>query len=409
MDFEQKYFLHTLPNGLRIAYMRNPVGRVAYCGLAVNAGSRDENDAKQGLAHFVEHTIFKGTTHRKAWHILNRMERVGGELNAYTTKEETLVYSVFPSGYMERAVDLIADLVMNSVFPSHELDKEREVVVEEIQSYRDSPSEAIYDDFEDMLFKGSSLGHNILGTEACLEQIGTDDCLQYMKGLYVPENMVFFAVDSLPAEKIFRLAEKYFGSMSHSINRKARSPITTAPRFYHTVSIGSHQAHSIVGSVTPGMHDKDKYALLLLNNMLGGPGMNSTLNVAIRERRGYAYTVESSTTLFSDCGVFSIYFGSDDKHVEKCLKLIDNELERVASGGITTAALDAAKKQYIGQLLVSSENPEGKALAMGRGMLAYNEITTIQQVAERIRAVTPGQIRAIGEHLAANRSTLIFR
>lgn len=409
MDLEQKYFLHTLPNGLRIAYMHNPLGRVAYCGLAVNAGSRDEDDTKQGLAHFVEHTIFKGTARRKAWHILNRMERVGGELNAYTTKEETLVYSVFPSGYMERAVDLIADLVMNSVFPSHELDKEREVVVEEIQSYRDSPSEAIYDDFEDMLFKGSSLGHNILGTEACLEQIGTDDCLQYMKGLYVPENMVFFAVDSLPAEKIFRLAEKYFGAMSHSVNRKTRCPISKLQHFNHTVSIGSHQAHAIVGTITPGMHDKDKYALLLLNNMLGGPGMNSTLNVAIRERRGYAYTVESSLTLFSDCGVFSIYFGCDDKQVEKCLKLIDNELERIASGGITSAALEAAKKQYVGQLLVSSENPEGKALSMGRGMLAYNEITTIQQVAEQIRAVTPEQIKAIGEHLAVNCSTLTFR
>ena len=406
VGMDNSYTLHTLPNGLRVAYSRSG-GNVAYCGVAVNAGSRDEPDGYHGLAHFVEHTIFKGTRRRRAWHILNRMELVGGELNAYTTKEETLVYSVFPSGNMERAAELISDLIQNSVFPAKEIEKEKEVVAEEIRSYRDTPSESIYDDFEDMMFKGGELGHNILGTEECLSRIDTDVCMNYLKNIYVPSNMVLFAVGSIPDDKMFRLAERYFSSMHHSEVRKPRAGVMPSPPFSVVSNIGSHQAHTLTGAATFGMHDERKYALLLLNNILGGPGMNSTLNVAIRERRGYAYTVESSVTLFSDCGLFAIYFGSDERHVKRCLKLVDNEIDRIASGGMRDAALAAAKKQFVGQLLVGSENPESHALSLGKGILNFGKVSSVEEIAGRIRAVTADDLRAAAQ-MIANRSTLTF-
>lgn len=403
---DESYTLHTLSNGLRVAYSQRN-GNVAYCGVAVNAGSRDEQPKHHGLAHFVEHTIFKGTRRRKAWHILNRMELVGGELNAYTTKEETLVYSVFPAGNMERAVELIADLVLNSVFPAKELEKEREVVLEEINSYRDTPSEAIYDDFEDLIFKGGELGHNILGTKECLLRIGSAECMDYLKNLYVPSNMVLFAVGSIPDDKMFRLAERYFSPMHHSEVRRPRVPSPLLPPFDVCVNADSHQAHTLTGAVTFGMHDSRKYALLLLNNMLGGPGMNSILNVAIRERRGYAYTVESSVTLFSDCGLMEIYFGSDERHVKRCLKLIDDEICRIASGGMRPAAIEAAKKQFVGQLLVGSENLESNALSLGKGVLNFGKVDSINDIAERIRAVSATELSEAAQ-LIAKRSTLVF-
>lgn len=404
---DQQNSLFTLANGLRVAYLRKP-GNVAYCGLAINAGSRDDGNLF-GLAHFVEHTIFKGTKKRKAWHILNRMERIGGELNAYTTKEETLIYSVFPSGNMTRAVELISDLVCGSIFPEKELEKEKDVVVEEIQSYRDTPSEAIFDDFEDLIFAGSPLGHNILGDESTLESITSQHCMDYIKNLYVPDNMVLFAVDSIPAEKFQKLAELHFSHMNHSLTRPARKQIVPVERFNTVRDFETHQSHTIIGTQTFGMHDADKYSLLLLNNILGGPGMNSTLNISIREKRGYAYTVESSVTLLPDCGLFTIYFGSDERHAAKCIKLAEQELIGIAEHGLSQNALSAAKKQYTGQLIVSSENPESKALSLGKEILYYNKILTIEEIVKQINAVTNEDIRRMGQILYKGRSILTFK
>ena len=403
----QQCSLFTLTNGLRVAYLRKP-GNVAYCGLAINAGSRDDGNLF-GLAHFVEHTIFKGPKKRKAWHILNRMERIGGELNAYTTKEETLIYSVFPSGNMPRAMELISDLVCGSIFPDRELEKEKDVVIEEIQSYRDTPSEAIFDDFEDLIFAGSPLGHNILGDESTLEGIMSQHCMEYIKNLYVPENMVLFAVDSIPAERFQKLAEQFFSHMNHPLNRPERQKITTVERFDIVKDFETHQCHTIIGTQTFGMHDADKYPLLLLNNILGGPGMNSTLNVSIRERRGYAYTVESSVTLLPDCGLFTIYFGSDERHAAKCVRLAEQELTRIAEHGLSANALNAAKKQYTGQLIVSSENPESKALSLGKEILYYNRMLTVGEIVKHINAVSNDDIRRIGEMLLEGRSILTFK
>ena len=400
------YTQHTLSNGLRAVYRRH-TGNVAYCGVAVDAGSRDEGDSL-GLAHFVEHTLFKGTAKRRAWHILNRMELVGGELNAYTAKEETLVYSLFPKGNMNRAMELIADLVQNSVFPEREVEKEREVVMEEIMSYRDTPSEAIYDDFEDLLFAGSGLGHNILGTEASLQRLSAADCQDFLRLLYTPGNMVLFGIGDTDPDRFFRMAERHFGAFRRPTVRQPRIQPTVMPMFAETRTVDTHQAHTIIGVPTFGMHDDRRYPLLLLNNLLGGPGMNSLLNVAIRERHGYAYTVESAVTLMSDCGLMTIYFGCDERHAKRCLQLVDRTLDRLASTTMSGRQLDAAKKQYSGQMLVASASLEGTALSMGKSVMRFGTVTTVEELTDRICGVTASQLREAAALIAQNYSRLTF-
>lgn len=386
-----KYYNHTLPNGLRLVHVPS-LSRVAYCGLFIDSGSRDDLPGREGLAHFVEHTIFKGTKHRRSWHIINRMERVGGELNAYTTKENTAVYSVFPCAHFERAVELIADLVANSRFPEKELIKEREVVLEEIDSYRDSPMEAAYDDFEDYLFAGSSLGHNILGNERDLNNITAEDCRHYLDTQYVPENMVFFAMGDIKSDKLFRMVERYFGGLNHTLQRSSRRVPVDVDVFHKIENVDSHQAHTIIGKKVFSMHDDRKYAALLLNNILGGPGMNSMLNVAIREKRGYAYTVESSLSLLSDCGLFQIYFGSDERHVNPSLRIIHNIMDNLATKPMNEKALQAAKRQYLGQVLLSGENKEAVALSLGKNFLYHNRVMSDGELAEHINALTAQQL-----------------
>ena len=399
---------HTLSNGLRLVHV-NTANQVAWCGLAVNAGSRDENEGHYGLAHFVEHTIFKGTTHRRAWHILNRMERVGGELNAYTTKEGTMLYSVFPHQHLSRAVDLLADLVQWSVFPQSELDRERDVVLEEAASYRDTPSDAVYDDFEDLLFAGSELGHNILGRKEDLENLSREDCMHYLKKLYVPANMAFFSVGPDSPDRVFRLAEKAFGPMSHEMEPRRRAVPPHVEPFRRTINIGTHQAHTIVGARVPDMNHPLRYALMLLNNILGGPGMNSLLNVELRERRGYVYTVESTLTMLSDCGWMEIYLGCDHDDVRSSLRVIERITSRLSQELLPERRLDAYKRQYCGQLVVAADSTEYLAMSAGRGLLYRGRVATIDDTIARIQEVTPEQIAQAAEFLRGDAlSSLTF-
>ena len=399
---------HTLSNGLRLVHVHT-ANQVAWCGLAINAGSRDEIEGHYGLAHFVEHTIFKGTTHRRAWHILNRMERVGGELNAYTTKEGTMLYSVFPDQHLSRAIDLLADLVQWSVFPQSEIDRERDVVLEEAASYRDTPSDAVYDDFEDLLFAGSELGHNILGRKEDLENLTREDCMRYLKTLYVPTNMAFFSVGPDSPDKIFRLAEKAFGPMSHEMAPRHRTTPPCVEPFRRTISIGTHQAHTIVGARVPDMNHPLRYALMLLNNILGGPGMNSLLNVELRERRGYVYTVESTLTMLSDCGWMEIYLGCDHDDVRSSLRVIERITSRLSQELLPERRLDACKRQYCGQLVVAADNTEFLAMRAGRGLLYHGEVATVDKTVERIQAVTPEDIARAAEFLRGDAlSSLTF-
>lgn len=405
---ETEVFTATLPNGLRVVHVPGR-GGVTCCGVAVNVGSRDDAPGKHGMAHFVEHTIFKGTAHRSAWHIINRMESVGGELNAYTTKEGTVVYSIAPNEHLPRATELIADLVLNSEFPAAQLDREREVVMDEAAAYRDTPSEAVYDDFEDMFFAGSGLGHNILGNEQHLQSISSDDCRAYLRTHYVPENMVFFAYGDFPSQKVMRLAERHFGAATGSLKREPRRQPQVVEPFNRTININSHQCHTVVGARLFALNDPRRYAMALLNNMLGGPGMNSLLNVQLRERRGMVYTVESNMSLMTDCGMFQIYFGCDAHHLQPCLRITGNVIDRLASTPLTERRLDAVKRQYLGQLLVASCSGEALALSAAKSMLYSGKVFSHKQTTDSILAVTPSDVMQAAQLLTRDRwSTLSF-
>ena len=403
------YLTHILPNGLQVVHCPH-AGNVSYCGFIVNAGTRDEASDEFGLAHLVEHTIFKGTSHRRAYHIRNRMESVGGELNAFTSKEETVIYSIFPAQYQERAMELLGDLVANASFPQVEFEKEREVVIEEIEMYRDTPSELIYDEFENRLFDAHSLGHNILGTPEGLVDITPDKARSFLTRFYVPRQMVFFSLGSMPFDKVVRCAERYFNTLADAPDVRHRMALQDISPFAERISCDTHQAHVVWGRRTYNLYDNLRLPMLLMNNILGGPCLNSLLNVALREQRGYVYTVESAVTNYTDTGIFSIYFGTDVRHVDKCMQRVRRVLDDVKRTYLTDTRLVAAKKQYLGQLQVAEDNNEGLALAMGKGFLRYGAILTPEEQKSRIESITLDSMRQVAHEMldADTWSLLVF-
>lgn len=395
-----EYTTHTLPNGLRMIHMpaQSPV---AYCGYAVNAGARDEEPQEHGLAHFVEHMIFKGTEHHKANYILNRIESVGGELNAYTTKEETFVYSIFMKEHFLRAFDLLTDLVFYSSFPEIEIEKEKDVILDEISSYEDSPSELIFDDFENLLYKEHALGHNILGEEETLERFSTTTGKSFMNRYYTPGNMVFFSMGDIPFNKIVKWAESLFSTLpAHSSPQKRKVP-TLSSASSLTMSKETHQAHVMIGSHAFSMFDEKRIPMFLLNNIIGGPGMNNRLNVSLREHNGLVYSVESNITSYTDTGLFSIYFGTDPKNKEKAIRLVHREIEKLHETKLTEKQLTAAKKQALGQLGVSIDNREGLFLNMGKSFLHYNFFASMEEVFKQINDITAEGILDIAQTVLA--------
>lgn len=404
------YNEHILPNGLRIIH-RSSLSKVAYCGFAIDAGTRDENDEQQGMAHFVEHLIFKGTKKRKAWHILNRMENVGGDLNAYTNKEETVVHAAFLTEHFDRAVELLGDIVFHSVFPQHEIEKETEVILDEIQSYDDTPSELIFDDFEDLIFKEHPLGHNILGKADILKTFRTDDLLAFTTQFYQPSNMVFFVLGGVDFKKVVRSCEKHFSDLPLvTLEKKRLAPPLYKPQRL-VVPKDTHQAHVMIGGRGYNAFEEKRTALYLLNNMLGGPGMNSRLNVSLRERRGLVYTVESNLTSYTDTGVFCIYFGSDPADMNHCLRLIYKELKRLREVRLSDLQLSMAKKQLIGQIGVASDNNEGNALGMAKSYLHYRKYELPEVLFQRIDQLTSSQLLEVANEMFAEDylSTLIYQ
>ena len=395
-----EYTTYTLPNGLRMIHMpaQSPV---AYCGYAVNAGARDEEPQEHGLAHFVEHMIFKGTEHHKANYILNRIESVGGELNAYTTKEETFVYSIFMKEHFLRAFDLLTDLVFYSSFPEIEIEKEKDVILDEISSYEDSPSELIFDDFENLLYKEHALGHNILGEEETLERFSTTTGKSFMNRYYTPGNMVFFSMGDIPFNKIVKWAESLFSTLpAHSSPQKRKvPPLSSASSL--TMSKETHQAHVMIGSHAFSMFDEKRIPMFLLNNIIGGPGMNNRLNVSLREHNGLVYSVESNITSYTDTGLFSIYFGTDPKNKEKAIRLVHREIEKLHETKLTEKQLTAAKKQALGQLGVSIDNREGLFLNMGKSFLHYNFFASMEEVFNQINDITAEGILDIAQTVLA--------
>ena len=401
---------YTLANGLRIIHQPS-FSDVAYCGFAVDAGTRDELENEQGMAHFVEHLIFKGTQKRKAWHILNRMENVGGDLNAYTNKEETVIYSAFLTEHFGRAFELLADIVFHSTFPQREIEKETEVIIDEIQSYEDTPSELIFDDFEDLIFRGHPLGRNILGNPELLKAFHSEDAAAFTSRFYHPGNMVFFVWGNLYFKQIIRLAEKLLADVpAVTVNNRRTPPSLYTPEKL-VVHKDTHQAHVMIGSRGYNAYDDKRTALYLLNNILGGPGMNSRLNVSLRERRGLVYNVESNLTSYTDTGVFCTYFGCDPDDVDICMRLVMKELKNLRDTKMTSLQLAAAKKQLIGQIGVASDNNENNALGMAKTFLHYNKYESSEAVYQRIEQITPEILLEVANEMFAEDylSTLIYR
>lgn len=388
-----------LSNGMRLAIRKSDTP-VSYIGIAVNAGSRDEDDTRHGLAHFVEHTIFKGTARRKSWHISNRMECIGGELNAYTSKEETLIYTNAPAGHAERAIDLLADIIANSQFPQRELDKEREVVIDEIQSYLDSPADSVYDEFEELIYAGSSLAHNILGSPQSVRILDSANCRDFLDHHYTPENMVAYISDPSDPTRLLRLMEKYFGKLHFSSAQSRRTPPPECTGFDVIRNRNGHQAHTITGFRMFGRNDPRRFPLFLLNNYLGGPCMNSRLNQELREKRGLVYTVDSNVALLSDTGLMQIYFGCDTTDIDKCLKLIHREITELASSALPQRTFDNIRNQYCGQLLVSTDQRENMAMSMAKSIMYYGKIHNISQINRRLLDVTPEDLRKVAENIA---------
>ena len=387
-----------LPNGLRIVHLPSS-SPVSYCGFSVNAGTRDESVGEFGLAHFVEHMIFKGTARRRSMHILNRMEHVGGELNAYTAKEETLIYATFLEEHLGRAVELLSDLVLHSCFPLAEIEKEVDVILDEINSYRDNPSEAIYDDFENLLFDGHSLGHNILGVKSDLLRFDTASGCSFLHRYYRPGNMVFFSMGRASFKRIVTLVSKYFGAVPDRPDCNRRFAPADYRPFTRTEQLDTFQAHALIGNRACSIYDDRRTALYLLNNILGGPGMNSRLNISLREKTGYVYTVESLLTSYTDTGVFAVYFGTDHKNTDRCLRLVYKELKKCRDNKLTSLQLSRAKRQLMGQIGIGTDNRESLALGLGKTFLHRNRYDSMEEVYHRLEQVTASDILSVANEI----------
>lgn len=451
-----KYNTYTLDNGLRIIHLPSD-SKVVYCGYQINAGTRNEEPGEEGLAHFCEHVTFKGTERRKAWHILNSLESVGGDLNAYTNKEGTVYYSAILKEHIARAVDLLTDIVFHSVYPQAEIDKEVEVICDEIESYNDSPAELIYDEFENIIFKGSPLGHNILGTAEQVRSFKTEDALRFTRKLYRPDNAIFFAYGDIDFKKLVKLIRKALAdddsgkvaeNAANSVGKLAEeklpqisqitqisgdeNSITTEKSVSSVKSVGpenypsvgkeiagqtivmqknTHQAHVMIGTRAYDVNDSRRMPLYLLNNMLGGPGMNAKLNLALREHNGLVYTVESTMVAYGDTGIWSIYFGCDEHDVKRCLRLVRKELDKFMQKPLSEAQLKAAKKQIKGQVGVACDNRENFALDFGKSFLHYGWEKNVDRLYEQVDEITAEQIQAVAQELfdKDRLTTLIFR
>lgn len=394
----ENYTTHTLENGLRIIHMKQE-SSVSYCGVIVDVGSRDEKEDEYGMAHFIEHMLFKGTDKRRSAQIINRLEDVGGELNAYTSKEETVVYAGFLNEYTERTIELISDLIQHSTFPQSEVDKEILVILDEINSYNDSPSELIYDDFEEMLFNSNPMAHNVLGRRENLNNFTTEKAKAFYKQFYQPENMVFFSLGNTDFKKIVKWVEKYFQFKQNGSENHVR----VVPKYEKSETLvikkDTFQAHCLMGARSYNIHHKDRISLYLLNNILGGPGMNSRLNLSLREKNGLVYNVESTVQTFTDCGWWGIYFGSDPENADKCERLIRKELIKLCENLISDVKLKKYKLQLLGQLAIASENKESVALSLGKSYLRYGKYDSNEQVRKNIEAITAEKLQEVAHEI----------
>jgi predicted Zn-dependent peptidase len=381
-----EFQIYQLKNGIRIIHQQVK-SNVAHLGVILNTGSRDEDEDEQGIAHFIEHSIFKGTKKRKAFHVLSRIEDVGGELNAYTTKEETALFATFLSEYYPRTTELLSDILFNSVFPEKELEREKEVVMEEINSFKDSPGELIFDEFEELVFDGHPIARNILGTPETLKTFNKDKILSFISKNYNTDQIIISSVGNIPFVKLIQLAERYFGEVKPNIRKKERLKFDKYIPGNREEFKDTFQAHCVLGNIAFSNTHPQRIALVLLNNLLGGQSSNSRLNLSLRERKGMAYNVESSFTSYTDTGLFNVYFGTDKENLEKARKIVYKEFQTLRDVSLGTLQLSKAKKQLIGQLAIAADNHEELMLTIGRSYLLFNKVDPIEKVFDKIESI----------------------
>ena len=406
MEFEQ----YQLSNGIRIIHQHSNRA-VAHCGLIINVGSRDEKKEQQGLAHFIEHVIFKGTKKRKAFHILSRMEDVGGELNAFTTKEETCIYSSFMPKYYGRALELLQDIAFNSTFPAKELKKEKAVVIDEINSYKDNPSEQIFDDFEEQLFGKHPIGKNILGTPKLVNSFNKASIKEFVASHYHSHQIVICSTGNIPFAQLIKWVERYFEHLPNSNTKLKRRSFKTYKTTHKIQKHNGFQTHCMIGNIAFAANHPKKTAMVLLNNILGGPGMNSRLNLGIREKYGFTYQIESHYTPYSDTGLFNIYLASDSDKVEKSIKLVKKELEKLREKPLGPQQIKKAKQQLIGQIAIAQESDVNLMLALGKSLLLYNKVDTFEEVKNKIESISSVDLQEAAKIVfkKENLSTLIYK
>ena len=405
---KEEFYTYSLPNGIRGIH-RTVKSGAARCAVIIGAGSRDELQDEYGIAHFAEHGLFKGTLHRKAYQVNCRLENLGGELNAFTTKEDTTVHATVLRSDFTKAVELLSDVVFNSVFPDKELDKEREVIIDEINTYKDSPMDMIYDTFEDMIFEGSELGHNILGRKRDLMRHNSCALHRFVERTHTTDQMVFASIGNISNSRIEQIASQYFANQratTRSYSRVAPQPYRA---FEKIVNKHTHQSHCIIGNRAYGITEDKRLPFSLLINILGGPCANSRLNVNVREKNGLSYNIEANYTPYSDCGMAVIYFSSEHYNTDSCREIIGNEIKKLQNTKLTTRQLAMAKKQYIAQMTISTEGNEGYMLGVGRSLLVHGEVDTLEEAYKKINAVTASQIAEVANEIFTNNSTLIYR
>ena len=403
-------FYHTLDNGIRLVHYQVP-GLVAHCGLVINAGSRDEDAAEYGMAHFIEHMLFKGTKKRKAYHILSRLEDVGGELNAYTTKEETGVHASFMKEDYERAIEIISDITFNSLLPEKEIEKEKDVVIEEINSYLDSPAELIFDDFEEQIFSGQPIGHNILGTTSTVRSFTGKSLLVFIEKNYNTDQMVFCSVGNIKSGKLLKLFRKYFDLVPAKKHKSSQDVSWIYQPSSVTKEMNTFQNHCIIGNVAYDLKDDRRMGMFLLNNILGGQGLNSRLNMSLREKNGFAYNVESTYNPYYDTGAFSIYFGTDNHNLGKSISISLSELDKLRRTKLGTFQLSKAKNQIKGYLARGYENHESLMLSLGKSLLVFNKVESLEETCEKIDSLTASDLLRTANDIfdPGKLSTLIYK
>lgn len=406
---ESDFLTYTLPNGIRLIHKPTD-SPVAHMGVIINTGSRDEEPHEHGLAHFIEHSVFKGTRKRRAFHILSRIEDVGGELNAYTTKEETTLFSTFLSEFYDRTAELLSDILFNSSYPEKELQREKEVIIEEINSFKDSPSDLIFDEFEEMVFDGHPIARNILGTKENITTFNRNSIIQFIQKNYHTDQMVISSVGKISFKELIKLIEKYFGIAGMKTGINGRNRFKNYIPKNKIVEKNTFQSHCILGNIAYDVMHPKRITMVLLNNILGGQAMNSRLNLTLREKKGIAYNIESGYTPYIDTGLFNVYFGTDHDNLEKATDLVLKEFKLIREKKLGIMQLSKAQKQLMGQIAISTENHEDLMLSIGKSFLLFNKVEAVESVFKKIETITRDDIQEIANQILApeNISRIVY-